>query len=119
MRGALWSDIKRLCLESSQLVAIVFWAISVAMHYRNEIREEMIRQRFLKALAVGKKYGLNELREGASKMFKRTDKDKSGALDVAEITSLLGKLGKDISISDINRCPVLCRMLGSRCYAGC
>lgn len=85
------------------LVAIVFWAISVAMHYRNEIREEMIRQRFLKALAVGKKYGLNELREGASKMFKRTDKDKSGALDVAEITSLLGKLGKDISISDINR----------------
>jgi len=84
------------------VVIAVLWAFSVALHYRDEIREEMVRGRFMRELNLGKKYTLLELRKGAAALFDKIDRDNSGTLDVLEIMTMLKSMGKDVDFEDIS-----------------
>ncbi len=108
------------------------WTLAVGLHYRREIQEELVRSRsvltptpdqmpqsdaatpphlrwlfwasrFRKALGLGKKYTLHQLRLGAHKLFDGHDHDNSGALDMGEIMHLLHSIGKDVSLQDVEK----------------
>jgi hypothetical protein len=44
---------------------VMLWTVSMLLHYREEILEERSRQRFMKALGLGKKFSVHDLRLAA------------------------------------------------------
>lgn len=86
------------------LLAIAgIWSVALLLHYRAQNREGRVRQKLIRALGLGRRYTLKEVRKGAEALFDRTDRDKSHRLDMAEIRLLLQRLGKSISLGDIHR----------------
>ena len=67
---------------------------------------------------VCRSWTLHQLRVGASKLFKKYDRDQSGNLDVEELKVLLLGLGKEITLEDIKKYISMGRGFGLKANKG-